>query len=129
MGLRDRLRIQRIKLGFEETRSGKSEYTVEKTRIVVTTKCPDITTLTEIKTCRQIMRMLRMPKMPQHIIREKTKEGMYKVVAKLEKAGETRENIFKFYWGIPEFQELWGEFGYTEQDWQDILGLRKVVEK
>ncbi len=120
MGLRDRLRKTRIQLGLEQPISGKSEY-VDKTRAIVRTKCPSITTLTEIKTCRQIIRMLSMPKMPQHIIREKTKEGMYKVIAKLENAGETKESIFAFYWGISEFRELWGKLGYTENDWREVV--------
>jgi hypothetical protein len=122
MGRKNRERIKRIELGLEEPISAKSRNdVVDKTRPFVTTKCPDITSLTEIRTCRKIMRLFNMPKMPQHIIREKTKEGMHKVIAKLEQAGETRESIFNFYWGIAEFRELWAKLGYSENDWREVV--------
>ncbi len=66
------------------------------------------------------MGLLNQPRMPQHIIREKTKEGMYKVITKLEKAGETKESIFKFYWDIAEFRTLWNAMGYSENDWHSV---------
>ncbi len=132
MGLRDRLRIERIKQGLELPISMKclqdnvaveerTEDEQAKSRQIVITKCPDITSLTEIKTCNRIMRFLSMPKVPHHVVAEKTKEGMYKVIAKLEKAGETKETIFSFYWAIPEFQKLWIKLGYSETDWRSTV--------
>ncbi len=125
MGLRDRLRIERIRLGLEQPRSGKSvipeSYDAKQTRPLIATKCPSITSWTEIKTCNQIMRLLSIPRTPQHIVREKTKEGMYKVVTKLKQAGETKDSIFKFYWDIPEFQSLWKKLGYNENDWREVV--------
>jgi len=128
MGLRNRLRIERIKQGLEVprslrrlqdkvTRDEKADEVRLKNKAIITTKCPDITNLTEIKTCNQIMRFLGMPKVPKHIVAEKLKEGMRIAIAKLLKAGETKDSILKFYWDIPEFQELWTKLGYNKDDW------------
>lgn len=126
MGRRNRERIARIKAGLEQPFRAVAEKALEKVLVpdvkesdikvekVIKTKCPDITNVTEIKTCRQIMGMLANPKMPRHIIRDKTKEGMRKVVAKLKKCGETSESVYDFYWGIGEFRKLWGDLGFGE---------------
>lgn len=127
MGLRDRLRIERIKQGLELPRSIKALVEVEKVAnerarnaTLVRTKCQDITNFTEIKTCVRIMGMLSNPQMPSNVVAEKTKEGMHQVVAKLKKAGETSDTIYKFYWDIPEFRQLWEKLGLAEEDWLEM---------
>jgi hypothetical protein len=121
MGLRNRLRILRIQSGLEQPISDNNRYSTTITKDVIMTKCADITNITEIKTCKQIMALLNVPKIPQHIVKDKLKEGMYKVIKRLEDAGETSEAIFKFYWDIPEFQTLWKRLNYTEDDWREML--------
>ena len=130
MGLRDRLRIGRIRQGLELPRAIKTLVDTEKTAresvkglTLIATKCPDITNLTEIKTCIRIMGLLGNPKIPQHVISSKTKEGMCQVIAKLKRAGETSDSIAKFYWDIPEFCQLWGKLGYSEEDWIELASI------
>lgn len=132
MGKRNRERIEQIRSGLSSPFRNlgekmlasvlvpnvkESDIKVEK---VIKTKCPSITNITEIKTCRQIMGILGNPKMPQRIIKEKTIQGMYKVVAKLKKFGETSDSIFEFYWNIDDFRELWDKIGCSKEDWSKI---------
>jgi len=101
----------------------ESDWEPDKSRGVVTTRCPDVTSFTEIKACKQILGLLRIPKVPRHVIAGKTIEGMHKVITKLEDAGETRDFIVKFYWDIPEFRELWQKLGYDEAKWRAVVGI------
>lgn len=121
MGIKGRLLRQAASMGLVEPRAIRKNDEVKQVAIpIVRTKCHDITNWTEIRTCKQIMSLLNQPRMPQHIIREKAKEGMYKVIAKLEKAGETKESICRFYWDIDEFRTLWAKLGYSEGDWRSM---------
>jgi len=92
---------------------------------LIKTKCPDITNLTEIKTCKRIMGLMGLPKVPKSIIKDKMAIGMRQVIAKLERAGETKDFIIKFYWDISEFRELWSKIGCTEDDWRRmVIGVK-----
>ncbi len=127
MGVKGRLLRQAVKMGLVEPRALKGGGEVKSVATpIVRTKCPDITNWTEIKTCKQIMGLLNMPRMPQHIIREKAKEGMRKVIAKLEKAGETKECICRFDWDMGEVRTLWTKLGYSEGDWHSMCNGDRV---
>jgi len=112
------------RLAVAERYVGKEpDWEIGKDRNVVSTKCPTITSATEVKACKQILGLLRIPKVPRHVIADKTIEGMHKVITKLEDAGETRDFIVKFYWDIPEFRELWQTLGYDEAKWRAVVGI------
>jgi len=133
MGLPKKGTLARRLLGLDKRRAddslavaeryvGKeSDWEPDKSRGVVTTRCPEITSNTEIKACKQILGLLRIPKVPRHVIANKTMEGMHKVIAKLKDAGETTDFIVKFYWDIPEFRELWQKLGYDEAKWRAVV--------
>ena len=54
--------------------------------------------------------------------------GMENECCQLLKSGETKENVFNFYWGIPEFQIIWVKLGMDDNNLRVLIDKLIVVE-
>ncbi|MCJ7655156.1 MAG: hypothetical protein MUO97_07675 [Dehalococcoidia bacterium] len=123
MGLRDRLRKMRISQGAEVPISQQNVLRTKdgEQRVIVRTKCPEITNLSEIKSCQEILSILNSVSIPVGMLKGKVKDGMSQPIKKLLSAGETKDSVFAFYWSISEFKQVWGKLGLKEQDFKEVI--------